>query len=234
MSIASPSDLLFSPSLPVIGVESIRRLHNDQTSLIIDAISIRKRALHHRSRAFLGVCFGTNYPLNTAYDLPAPYYRTKEESIMALSAILAALKQLLIGLNDAGFADKGIERAIIRTNCKWAVHVLSSRAIQRERAYKGRGAGPEWDDDRAQTVLAKCVEDSICSARMRTVDVQFWIVETADLTEARGLAEMVAAQRSKLNALEFKIWVKGVGNKCRRALGLETQPVGLAYIDYRR
>ncbi|KAH7413383.1 hypothetical protein BKA64DRAFT_703486 [Cadophora sp. MPI-SDFR-AT-0126] len=230
MSIAAPSHLLLSPTLPVMGVESVRRLHSDHTTLIIDVISIRKRALYHRSRAFLGVYFGTNYPLNTAYDLPVPYYRAKEESILALSAILAALKQLLIGLSDARFADRGIEKAIIRTNCRWAVHVLSSRAIRRERPYNGGGAGPEWDDDRAQTVLAKNVEYLISLVGVRGVRIQFWVVNSEQLGEARALANAVAAQRSKLNVLEFKIRVKGINGKFSRALGRRNESVRSASV----
>lgn len=224
MSLVAPSHLLFTPSSPscppITGVESIRRLHNDRSTLIIDTISIRKRALNHRSRSFLGVYFGENYPLNTAYDIRAPYYRSKEESILALSAILAALKQLLIGLSNRSFADKYVGKVIIRTNCKWAVHVLSSRASQREAALEAGRSAPTWDDNWPQNALAKRIEDSIELVMARRVRIQFWIMGIGALPEARMLAEMAAAKRSKLNLLEFKIWVGGVGDKCRCALRL--------------
>ncbi|KAK0122393.1 hypothetical protein ONS95_010633 [Cadophora gregata] len=220
MSIAAPSHLLFSSTLPVTGVESVRRLHNDRTSLIIDAICIRKRAMHHRSRAFVGVFFGSNYPLNTAYDLPTPYYRTKDESVMALSAIFAALKQLLLGLGDSRFADRRVKTVIIRTNCTWTVHLISSRAMQRQSNYRGGGAGRQWHDDRAQTALARLAEDSIRSVQAKGIQIKLWNMDSNILAEATLLAKVVAGQRSQMNVMEFKIWLQGVGKKCRGALGI--------------
>lgn len=96
--------------------------------------------------------------------------------------------------------------------------MLSYRASQRQNALEQGRLAPEWDNDWPQNALAKRVEDSIEFVMARNVHIQFWIMETMALPEARMLAEIVAAKRSKLNLLEFRIWVSGFSEKCRRAL----------------
>ncbi|XMA10361.1 hypothetical protein WAI453_003152 [Rhynchosporium graminicola] len=85
---SSPNSLLFIPRTPHVRLETIRHLHNDAQSLVLDTLFLRKRTnVHHRSRAFYVDLHSAETFLDESHPLGGFYYRSKDETVLGLKTL---------------------------------------------------------------------------------------------------------------------------------------------------